>query len=30
MANKDRSFHEAPDKPVYEGWLYSAQQLLTI
>ena len=25
MANKDRSFHEAPEKPGGEGWLYSEQ-----
>ena len=26
MANKDRSFHEAPQKAGGEGWLYSEQQ----
>ena len=26
MANKDRSFHEAPEKAGGEGWLYSEQQ----
>ena len=26
MPNKDRSFHEAPEKPGGEGWLYSEQQ----
>ena len=26
MPNKDRSFHEAPAKPVGEGWLFSEQQ----
>ena len=26
MANKDRSNHEPPEKPVGEGWLYSEQQ----
>ena len=26
MPNKDRSFHEAPQKPGGEGWLYSEQQ----
>ena len=25
-ANKDRSFHEAPEKTGSEGWLYSEQQ----
>ena len=30
MANKDRSFHEPPEKPGGVGWLYSEeQQLLT-
>ena len=26
MSNKDRSFHEAPEKAGGEGWLYSEQQ----
>ena len=26
MANKDRSFHESPEKAGGEGWLYSEQQ----
>ena len=26
MSNKDRSFHEAPEKGGGEGWLYSEQQ----
>ena len=26
MPNKDRSFHEAPEKAGGEGWLYSEQQ----
>ena len=26
MPNKDRSFHEAPQKAGGEGWLYSEQQ----
>ena len=26
MANKDRSFHETPEKAGGEGWLYSEQQ----
>ena len=26
MPNKDRSFHEAPEKADGEGWLYSEQQ----
>jgi|TARA_B100001540_G_C15786653_1_gene633524 hypothetical protein len=26
MANKDRSFHESPEKPGGDGWLYSEQQ----
>ena len=26
MPNKDRSFHEAPEKSGGEGWLYSEQQ----
>ena len=26
MANKDRSFHDAPEKAGSEGWLYSEQQ----
>ena len=30
MANKGRSFHEAPEKAGCEGWLHSEQQLLTI
>ena len=25
MPNKDRSFHEAPEKAGGEGWLYSEQ-----
>ena len=25
LANKDRSFHEAPEKTGGEGWLYSEQ-----
>ena len=25
LANKDRSFHEAPEKTGGEGWLYSQQ-----
>ena len=28
MPNKGRSFHEAPEKPGCEGWLYSEQQQL--
>ena len=27
MPNKDRSFHESPEKAGGEGWLYSEQQL---
>jgi hypothetical protein len=26
MPNKDRSFHESPEKAGDEGWLYSEQQ----
>ena len=26
MPNKDRSFHESPEKAGGEGWLYSEQQ----
>ena len=26
MPNKDRSFHESPQKAGVEGWLYSEQQ----
>ena len=26
MANRDRSNHEPPEKPVGDGWLYSEQQ----
>jgi hypothetical protein len=26
MPNKDRSFHEAPERAGGEGWLYSEQQ----
>ena len=26
MPNKDRSFHESPDKAGGEGWLYSERQ----
>ena len=26
MPNKDRSFHEAPEKAGGDGWLYSEQQ----
>ena len=28
MPNKDRSYHEPPEKPGGEGWLYSEEQQL--
>ena len=30
MPNKDRSFHELPEKAGGEGWLYSEQQQTAI
>ena len=30
IPNKDRSYHEPPEKPGGEGWLYSEEQQLKI